>query len=193
LSATASRIRDDYGALLPLLDAQIRRLDLELVARWGADPRVQRLTTIPGVGPFIAIVLMLELGDIARFPSAKHVASYIGITPRVRASADRLRAGHISKEGNRLLRWVLVLAATQAARRPGPLRAWFHAVKKRRARRSRAWRSRAAWPRSSITSGSMTATTSPSSVAVSCGGELERRYGLRTAILIGQPPSRPSR
>jgi len=193
LSATASRIRDDYGALLPLLDAQIRRLDLELVARWGADPRVQRLTTIPGVGPFIAIVLMLELGDIARFPSAKHVASYIGITPRVRASADRLRAGHISKEGNRLLRWVLVLAATQAARRPGPLRAWFHAVKKRRARRSRAWRSRAAWPRSSITSGSMTATTSPSSVAVSCGGELERRYGLRTAILIGQPPSRSTR
>jgi transposase len=135
LSATPSRIRDDYRALLPLLDAQIRRLDAELVARWGADPRVQRLTTIPGVGPFIAIVLVLELGDIARFPSAKHVASYIGITPRVRASADRLRAGHISKEGNRLLRWVLVLAATQAVRRPGPLRAWFHAVKKRRGKK----------------------------------------------------------
>ena len=89
---------------------------------------VQRLTTIPGIGPFIAIVLVLELGDIHRFASAKHVASYVGLTPRV-------RAGHITKEGNRLLRWVLVLAATQAVRRPGPLRSWFHAVKKRRGKK----------------------------------------------------------
>jgi transposase len=125
-------IRDDYRALLPVLDTQIRRLDADLRTRWGADPRVQRLLTIPGIGPFIAILLVLELGDIQRFPTAKHVASYIGLTPRVRASADRIRSGHISKEGNRLLRWGLVLAATQAARRPGPLRAWFRAMKQRR-------------------------------------------------------------
>jgi transposase len=135
LAETPSRIREDCGALLPTLDAQIRRLDAELVTRWGADARVQRLTTIPGIGPFIAIVLVLELGDIARFSSAKQVASYVGLTPRIRASAGRIRAGHISKEGNRLLRWVLVLAATQAVRRPGPLRTWFHAVKKRRGKK----------------------------------------------------------
>ena len=135
LADTPSRIREDCSALLPLLDAQIRRLDGELGARWGRDPRVHRLTTIPGIGPFIAIVLVLELGDIARFSSAKQVASYVGLTPRIRASAGRIRAGHISKEGNRLLRWVLVLAATQAVRRPGPLRTWFHAVKKRRGKK----------------------------------------------------------
>jgi transposase len=135
LPAAAGRIREDCTAVLPMLDAQIRRLDAELLARWGQDPRVQRLTTIPGVGPFIAIVLVLELGDIARFATAKQVASYVGLTPRVRASAGRVRAGHISKEGNRLLRWVLVLAATQAIRRPGPLRIWFHAVKKRRGKK----------------------------------------------------------
>src|SRR5262245_14219950 len=90
---------------------------------------------IPAVGPFIAIVLVLELGDITRFATAKQVASYVGLTPRVRSSAGRVRAGHISKEGNRLLRWVLVLAATQASRRPGPLRTWFHAVKKRRGKK----------------------------------------------------------
>ena len=95
---------------------------------------MRRLCTIPGIGPFIAIVLVLELGDIARFAHAKQVASYVGLAPRVRASADRTRTGHISKEGNRLLRWVLVLAATQASRRPGPLRAWYHAVKTRRGR-----------------------------------------------------------
>src|SRR5439155_822512 len=111
------------------------RVDAELVTRWGADARVRRLTTIPGIGPFIAIVLVLELGDIERFASAKRVASYVGLTPRIRGSAGRVRAGHITKEGNRLLRWVLVLAATQAVRRPGPLRAWFHAVKKRRGKK----------------------------------------------------------
>ena len=135
LPHTPSRIREDCAALLPTLDAQIRRLDAELLARWGGDPRVQRLTTIPGIGPFIAIVLVLELGDIERFAHAKQVASYVGLTPRVRASAGRVRAGHISKEGNRLLRWVLVLAATQASRRPGPLRTWFHTVKKRRGKK----------------------------------------------------------
>jgi transposase len=131
LTPSPGTIRDDCLTLLPLLDAQIRRLDAELVQRWGHDPRGQRLTTIPGIGPFIAIVLVLELGDIARFPSAKHMASYIGLTPRVRASADRVRSGHITREGNRLLRWVLVLAATQASRRPGPLRVWFRMVQPR--------------------------------------------------------------
>jgi transposase len=135
LPEAPSRIREDCAALLPTLDAQIRRLDTELVTRWGRDPRVQRLTTIPGIGPFIAIVLVLELGDIQRFASAKRVASYVGLTPRVRGSAGRVRAGHITKEGNRLLRWVLVLAATQAVRKPGPLRTWFHAVKKRRGKK----------------------------------------------------------
>ena len=136
LAASPATIREDCLALLPVLDAQIRRLDQEVVARWGDDPRVQRLTTIPGIGPFIAIVLVLELGDIQRFPSAKHLASYIGLTPRIRASADHVRTGHITKEGHRLLRWVLVLAATQAARRPGPLRAWVRALQQRKGRKT---------------------------------------------------------
>jgi len=91
--------------------------------------------TIPGIGPFTAILLILELGDVQRFPSAKHLASYLGLTPRVRASADRIRLGHISKEGNRLVRWALVVAATQAARRPGPLRAWFRGVQQRKGKK----------------------------------------------------------
>ncbi len=135
LSPEPSTIREDSLALLHLVDEQIRRLDQELVSRWGEDPRVRRLMTIPGIGPFTAILLVLELGDVHRFPSAKHLASYLGLTPRVRASADRIRLGHISKEGNRLVRWALVVAATQAARRPGPLRAWFRAVEQRKGKK----------------------------------------------------------
>jgi transposase len=88
-----------------MLDAQIRQLNHEITPRWGDDPRVHRLCTIPGIGPFIATVLVLELGDIARFAHAKQVASYIGLTPRIRASADRIRTGRITKEGNWLLRY----------------------------------------------------------------------------------------
>jgi transposase len=135
LAPIPGRIREDCQTLLPLLDQQIHALDEELSRTWGNDPRVQRLCTIPGIGPFIAITLVVEVGDIARFANAKQLSSYIGLTPRVRASADRIRSGHISKEGNRLLRWVLVLAATQAVRHPGPLRAWFGAVQKRRGRK----------------------------------------------------------
>src|SRR4029450_1774622 len=114
LTVAPSTIREDCLALLPVLDAQIRRLDTGLFRRGASDPRVQRLLTIPGIGPFLAVLLVLELGDVQRFPSAKHLASYVGLTPRIRASADRRRARHLSKEGNRLLRWALVLAATQA-------------------------------------------------------------------------------
>jgi hypothetical protein len=105
-------------------------------------------------------VLVLELGDIARFAHAKPVASYIGLTPRIRASVDRIRTGRITKEGNRLLRWVLVLAATQAVRRPAPLRTWFHAEKQRRGRNGRASRWPGAWRNWSITSGNRNAITS---------------------------------
>jgi transposase len=117
---------------------------------------------------------VLELGDIQRFASAKRVASDVGLTPRVRGSAGRVRAGHITKEGIRLLRWGLVRAATPAIRRPGPLRAWFHAVKKRRGKKGRGSRSRVDSRKSSFTSGNRSAITSPSSVTVSCGGELGR-------------------
>ncbi len=191
LAETPSRVREDCAALLPLLDAQIRRLDAELVANWGRDARVQRLTTIPGIGPFIAILLVLELGDIQRFANAKRVSSYIGLTPRIRASADRVRTGHISKEGNRLLRWALVLAATQAVRRPGPLRAWYHAVKKRRGRSVarvalarrlaeivyHVWKHECDY---------FTVLRRGDRAGVSSPGDM----GLSTAALIGQPPSR---
>ncbi len=136
LPVAPATIREDCCALLHLLDQQLRAIDVQLTQQWAQDPRVIRLTSVPGIGPFIATALVLELGDIHRFPSAKHVASYVGLTPRIRASADRIRSGHISKEGNRVLRWALVLAAAQAARQPGPLRAWHRALQQRKGRQA---------------------------------------------------------
>jgi transposase len=92
LTDTPRRIREDCGTLLPMLDTQIRRLDTELVARWGRDPRVQRLTTIPGIGPFIAIVLVLELGDIQRFASAKRGRGSVGVRGGSAPATSRRKA-----------------------------------------------------------------------------------------------------
>lgn len=135
LSPTAERIRDDTLTLLHMLDDQILEVERQLFDRWAHDPQVRRLETIPGIGILTAIGIVVELGEICRFPSAKHLASYIGLTPRVKASGGRVRTGHISKEGNRLLRWMFVAAATQAMRYPGPLRAWYRRIRRRKGKK----------------------------------------------------------
>ncbi len=132
LPETPAAIIADYQAALRLLDQQITTLDARLVERFAREDAVVRLQTIPGIGPLLAIVLVLEIGDIQRFPSARHLASYVGLSPRIRASGEHTHTGHISKEGNPTLRWALVVAATQVARQPGPLRQWYRALASRK-------------------------------------------------------------
>ncbi len=135
LGPNPSVIRDNCLQLMHQIDQRVRDVDKELARQWAGDPVVKRLVTIPGIGVLIATVLLLEIGNISRFPSAKHLASYIGLTPRIRASANRMRTGRISKEGNRLLRWALVIAATQAARKPGTLRICYRNIQQRRGKK----------------------------------------------------------
>ena len=77
---------------------------------------------------------MLVLGPVARFPSSKHVVSYVGLAPAVYASADKYRLGHISKQGSALLRWVLGQAAPLATRGDADLKRIYFAVLRRRDR-----------------------------------------------------------
>ena len=83
-----------------------------------ADPRVKVLTRLPGVGPFTALVLLAEIGDITRFSSARKLASWAGLTPTVRGSDRTVHHGHISKQGPAWARWVLCEAAQTAKRHP---------------------------------------------------------------------------
>lgn len=125
LNPEADWIRRNGQALLAWLQERITELDQEFTRRVEADPVGRRLRTIPGVGVQTAYALVSVVGEIGRFPSAKHLASYVGLAPRVHASADRVRPGRISKEGDRWLRFLLVEAALQAARQAGPLRAYY--------------------------------------------------------------------
>lgn len=72
---------------------------------------VKRLRTIPGVGPLTATALLAFVGDMQRFPTSRHFASYLGLTPRENSSGSRRRLGRISKRGDAYLRTLLVHGA----------------------------------------------------------------------------------
>jgi hypothetical protein len=82
-------VEDDLG-LIDALQGRIDRLDWEIRQRARSDPRVKVLTQLPGIGPFTALVILAEVGDISRFASARKLASWAGLTPTVRGS-DRGR------------------------------------------------------------------------------------------------------
>jgi transposase len=109
---------DGQLARLDLLGEQLRELDREIRRRAKASPVAQALEQIPGIGSFIAQLLIAEIGDIQRFPTAKHLASYTGLVPSLYASGEHRWAGAITKQGSTVMRWALVQAAHRAAISP---------------------------------------------------------------------------
>ena len=69
------------------------------------------LMTLPGIGWILSVVIVLEVGDILRFPSAQHLASYAGTTPRVHQSGDKRRYGRLRPDVNHYLKWAFIEAA----------------------------------------------------------------------------------
>src|SRR5206468_12269575 len=118
LPPVSREIVTDALAVIDALPPVIERIDGELHQHAKADPRVKVLRTLPGVGEFTALVMVAEIGDISRFPSARKLASWAGLTPTVRGSDLKVRHGHISKQGSAWLRWVLNQAAQTAKRSP---------------------------------------------------------------------------
>ena len=118
LPAVSAEVINDALALIDALESVIDRLDLEVRGHARSDPRVKVLTQLPGVGPFTALVLLAEIGDITWFASARKLASWAGLTPTVRVSDRTVRHGHISKQGSAWVRWILYEAAQNAKHSP---------------------------------------------------------------------------
>ena len=98
-------------------------------------PEVQRLMTHPGVGPLTALAYVLIIGTPTRFQSGKQIGSYIGMIPSEDSSAGKQRLGHITKQGNSLLRFLLVEASQAAARlEPDWRRRYLHLAFRRESR-----------------------------------------------------------
>ena len=134
LPAVSREVIGDDLALTGALQQPIDRLDGEVRQRAKAEPQVKVLTQLPGVGPFTALVILAEVGDITRFGSARKLAAWAGLTPTVRGSDRTVRHGHISKQGSAWLRWVLCEAA-QTAKRSPQFAASYQAIARRRGKK----------------------------------------------------------
>ncbi len=119
LAPWSNRRRQDLLRLLDELEPRIAELTAAVEQEAQQRPEVRRLMTHPGVGAITALAFVLVIGDPLRFPNGKKLSSYLGLVPTEESSGDRRRLGHISKQGNSLLRFLLVEAA-QAATRSDP-------------------------------------------------------------------------
>ncbi len=98
------------------LSEHIHRLESRIRKTVRATETMRLLQTLPGVGVILAIVIVCEIGSIARFPSAEHCASYAGTVPTHRASGGRIRYGRMRKQANQYLKWAFVEAANAVCR-----------------------------------------------------------------------------
>ncbi len=110
-------------------DEQVRELDRAVEEAGRAPPEVALLRTHPGVGMVVGLALVLSAGPIERFPNRRKRVSYGGLNPRENSSAGRQRLGSISKQGNTMMRWLLIKAAQTAARLDPQLRRTYQRLK----------------------------------------------------------------
>jgi transposase len=122
--------------LLKALNEQIKAADKRLEQIVKADEVVQRLCSVPGVGPVVATTFAATLDDSSRFVGAKHVRSYLGLVPREYSSGERQRRGRISKAGSGRARSLMVEAAWSLLRwkteRTKALHEWWARIAQRR-------------------------------------------------------------
>jgi transposase len=95
---------------ITILNNEIAQLEQRLHAALVETPEMRLLQTLPAFGKILSAVVMLEVGDIRRFPSAPHLASYSGTTPTVKSSGGKTRFGSLRQDVNRYLKWAFLEA-----------------------------------------------------------------------------------
>src|SRR5262245_26153228 len=103
-------------SLLELLDhyaGELVVVEAELAHRLADHPGYEAIQAIKGVGPIMAAIFVAEIGDVGRFPTARHLCSWAGLTPSHRESDTKVQRGHITKQGNHLVRWAAIEAVAR--------------------------------------------------------------------------------
>jgi transposase len=116
LAPWASQRRGDLLELLDRLNPTIAKLTQAIDREVEKCPAARRLQTHPGVGSLTALAFVLIIGKADRFECGQQIASYLGLVPLEKSSGNRRRLGHITKQGNALLRFLLVEAAQVTVR-----------------------------------------------------------------------------
>ena len=121
LPAPLNEQRDELCQLLLELKAKIVTVEQWLEAKAKSDERVQRLRTHHGIGPLTGLCLVSTLENVERFANPRKLTAYVGFDPVEDSSGERQRIGSISKQGSRLLRFLLVEAGQVAIRKDADL------------------------------------------------------------------------
>jgi transposase len=121
-----------YLRILSSIEIEIKEIDKEIREKCMENEETKLLTTIPGIGFFSALLIYAEIGDINRFPNSKKLCSYAGLVPSIRQSGNKITTGKITKEGNKLLRWILVQCAFVAIRNDQRFRNFYERIKQRK-------------------------------------------------------------
>lgn len=112
----AAARRDALLETLEKLEQEIAQLDERVLQAAKAREAAQRLMTHPGVGANTALAFVLTIGPVERFDKAQNLSSYLGLIPSEHSSGGKQRLGHISKQGSRFMRFLLVEAGQTAVR-----------------------------------------------------------------------------
>jgi len=115
---------EELGYLRQIL-ARVNRAILALARTEPYRSSVLRLRSIAGISTLTAMILLTELGDMARFSSLDHLCSYVGLIPDVESSGDKEHTGGITQRRHRQLRWILIEAAWVAIRKDLVLQAAY--------------------------------------------------------------------
>jgi transposase len=134
LDAQARLLIDSDLRRLDRVQEEIDGLDEELARRAYASEAARLLMTLPGVDVVTALAILAAWGDPARFPDADHAASYLGLVPSTKQSAEHCYHGPITKRGNSQARWMLIEAAQHLDKHPGPLGHFFRRLLRKKNR-----------------------------------------------------------
>jgi len=135
-------VAESVAVMLPLvrlLERQIRSIERTVKERAKLRSEFELLTTAPGIGTVLALVIMYETGDIGRFPTVRHYSSYCRCVQSRHVSSGRRKGSGNRKNGNRYLSWAYSEAALYAANVDPRARRWRDR-KRSRAHPMVAWR-----------------------------------------------------
>ena len=132
LGALDRLMLDNHLGHVESLNGQIRRVDEMIRRRGSLDEDVRLLLSLTGVDVYTALLIRSEIGCISRFPDYKRLVSWAGLAPSLHQSGSVEYSGGITKQGSRMLRWIMVEAARSAVRHDERMRRFYERVKRRR-------------------------------------------------------------
>jgi transposase len=125
-------IIDNHLTHLESLNQQTERVDEEIHSKACEDEDVRLLLSLTGVDVYTALLIRSEIGCISRFPDYKKLVSWAGLAPSLHQSGSVEYHGNITKQGSKMLRWIMVEAARVAVNHDPRMRAFYERVKHRR-------------------------------------------------------------